>query len=63
MIYAAIFATIGWHAFCDAMPKGEKILALIGFAMYLAGMICGQIVEDRFKKRIENLEQELRKDV
>ena len=62
MIYAAIFATIGWHTFCDAMPKGEKILALIGFAMYMTGMICGELVENRLKKRIKNLESKIIKE-
>lgn len=63
MIYAAIFATIGWHTFCDAMPKGEKILALIGFTMYIIGMICGDMVEKRYKNRIENLESKMIKEV
>ena len=62
MIYAAIFATIGWHTFCDAMPNGEKILALIGLAMYMTGMICGELVENRLKKRIKNLESKIIKE-
>ena len=63
MIYAAIFASLGWHTFCDAIPKGEIPLAIVGISAYVIGMICGQIVEDRLKKRIEKLERELRKEV
>lgn len=56
MIYAAICASFGWHTFCDAMPKGEKLLALIGLAFYIGGMIGGEIVESRLNKRIKKLE-------
>lgn len=59
MIYAAICATLGWHTFCDATPKGEKLLALIGIVLYVGGMICGEIIESRLKKRIEKLESKV----
>lgn len=62
MIYASIFASLGWHTFCEAMPEGEIPLAIIGIACYLIGMIVGHIVEDRMNKRIEQLEKELRKE-
>lgn len=57
MIYAAICATLGWHTFCDAMPKGENLLGLIGLVFYIGGMIGGEIIENRLKKRIEKLEK------
>lgn len=63
MIYAAIFASLGWHTFCDALPKGEKLLALIGLAFYIIGILAGHIIEDRLNDRIKKLEKELGKEV
>ena len=63
MIYCAILCAYGWHTICDALPAGNKWLALYGLACYVGGMIVGEIVESRLKKRIEKLEKELRKDV
>lgn len=57
MIYCAIVAAFGWHTFCDAMPKGEKLLAFFGLVCYVSGMIIGDIVESRLNKRIEKLEK------
>ena len=62
MIYAAIFAAVGYHTFCDAIPNGEIPLVIIGITAYVIGIICGEIVENRLKKRIEKLEKELRKE-
>lgn len=63
MIYAAIFASLGWHTFCDAIPEGEIPLAIIGIVCYLSGMIVGHIIEYRMNNRIQKLEKELRKEV
>jgi hypothetical protein len=62
MIYAAIFASLGWHTLCEAIPEGEMPLALIGVVCYLIGMIAGHIIEDRMNKKIQKLEEELRKE-
>lgn len=63
MIYAAIFASLGWHTFCDAIPEGEIPLAIIGIVCYLSSMIVGHIIENRMNNRIQKLEKELRKEV
>lgn len=63
MIFCAIAASFGWHTLCDALPEGNKWLALVGFTFYAIGIIGGEIVEKRLNNRIEKLEKELRKDV
>lgn len=63
MIYCAILCTYGWHTICDALPAGNKWLALYGLVCYVGGMTCGEIHERRLIERIKNLEKELRKDV
>ena len=60
MIYAAIFASLGWHTLCEAIPEGEMPLAIIGIVCYLSGMIVGHIIEDRMNEKIKKLEEELR---
>jgi hypothetical protein len=43
--------------FCDGMPKGDKWLSIIGIALYIFGMIGGEIIEIRMIDRIEKLEK------
>ena len=59
MVYCAIFSSIGWHTFITYMPKENKWLAFIGFTLYIAGMIVGQIVEDRLNDKVKELEKKL----
>lgn len=57
MIYAASVMSIGWVMFAMASYENSAVMSIIGILVYLFGFVTGQMIEDRLKKRIEELEK------
>ena len=60
MIYCAIAASLGYNTMYEAIPIGEKWLALFGLVCYVGSLFCGAYLEARLNTRIKKLEKEMK---
>ena len=60
MIYASVAVSIGVSIFLISTHIESKVIALIGLAFYVFGMIAGSVSENRLEKRIKELEDKLK---
>lgn len=60
MIYASIAASIGISLYITAAAEDWKWVLAVGMLLYFAGMILGNVIENRLEKRIKELEDKLK---
>lgn len=60
MIYASAAISIGITLYVASAIEGWKWAAAIGMLLYFAGLILGNIIENRLEKRIKELEDKLK---
>lgn len=58
MIYAAELMTIGYYMLTSS--NGNKLWVTIGLALFMFGMIAGNILENRLNNKIESIAKELK---
>ena len=60
MIYASATISIGVALFITSAIEDWKLVGATGILLYFAGMILGNIIENRLEKRIKELEDKLK---
>lgn len=60
MAYFALLSSIGWTIFFYGMLNNNTLVTILGVVTYVISMITAEIIEDRFRNRIEKLEKELK---
>ena len=60
MAYFTLLASIGWTIFFYGMLNNNTLVTILGAVTHVISMIIAEIIEDRFKNRIEKLEKELK---
>ena len=60
MAYFTLMSSIGWTVLFDGILNSNNFVTIMGVVIHVACMITAEILEDRFKNRIEKLEKELK---
>lgn len=57
MMYAAALMSIGWAMYAMASYDNSVVMKIIGILCYVFGHVSGVVFENRFEKRIDELEK------
>ncbi len=60
MAYFALLSSIGWTIFFYGILNSNTLVTILGVITHVISMITAEIIEDRFRNRIEKLEKELK---
>lgn len=57
MVYSLAMVSIGLVMWYAGVDENLKCLVFIGLLLYFAGLLIGASIEDKFEKRIKELEK------
>ena len=60
MTYITAMIAMGMSMICVGTDGGPKVLFVLGFLLFVAGLFIGHIVDDRTENRIKKLEEEIK---
>ena len=60
MAYFALMSSVGWTVLFYVVLNSNTLVTILGVVTHVISMITAEIIEDRFRNRIEKLEKELK---
>ena len=60
MAYFALMSSVGWTVLFYGVLNSNTLVTILGVVTHVISMITAEIIEDRFRNRIEKLEKELK---
>ena len=60
MAYFALMSSVGWTVLFYGILNSNTLVTILGVVTHVISMITAEIIEDRFRNRIEKLEKELK---